>query len=203
VKKQAAGRRPQAEAEATRQRIVNAARVLFAERGFDSVGLREISEAAGTTHGLVRHHFGTKLGVWQAVADSADRDFAAALGPLLEQDACTDARAAASRFIHRFVEISAEHPDLTRLLMHEGTVRGPRLIYLLRYLSSAHQRLGPMVEALHALGLVTQFSSETLFHFLLFSSAAPFALPSLSSGLIGGKLSARAQAERIIKTLLG
>jgi hypothetical protein len=110
---------------------------------------------------------------------------------------------AATRFINCFIEVSAQQPDLTRLLMHEGTVRGPRLSYLLRYLSSAHQRLGPMVERLHALGLATQFSSETLFHFLLFAGAAPFALPSLSGGLIGSKLSVRGQADRILKTLLG
>jgi TetR/AcrR family transcriptional regulator len=203
VKKRAVGRRPQAEAEVTRQRIVSTARALFAERGFDAVGLREISQAAGTTHGLMRHHFGTKLGVWQAVADSADREFVGALGPLLEQDPSGDARLAAARFIDAFVELSAQHPDLVRLLMHEGTVRGPRLDYLLRYLSSAHRRLSPMVARLHARGLVTQFSSETLFHFLLFSTAAPFALPCLSSGLIGSKLSVREQADRLIKTLLG
>ena len=73
IEKKTTGRRPEVEAEATRQRIVDAARHLFATRGFDAVGLREIADAAGTTHGLLRHHFGTKLAVWQTVADDADR----------------------------------------------------------------------------------------------------------------------------------
>lgn len=203
MEKKAAGRRPEAEAEITRQRILAAARLLFAQRGFDAVGLREIADTAGTTHGLVRHHFGTKMGVWQTVADSADRDFSAALGPVLDWAAEEDARTAAARFIRRFVEVAAQNPDITRLLMHEGTMEGPRLAYLLRYLSSAHRRLGPMVQKLHGCGLLTQFSTKTLFHFLLFSSAAPFAMPSLSAGLLGVDVSVRSQAERITKTLLG
>lgn len=199
----ASGRRPEAEAEETRQRIVSGARRLFAERGYEAVGLREIAGSAGTTHGLVRHHFGTKLAVWQTVADKADRDFSAAIRPMLEAEPGQDAREAAAQFLRRFIEIAAQHPDLTRLLMHEGTLRGPRLTYLLKYLSSAHRQLEPMVQRLHEQGLLTQFSAETLFHFLLFAGAAPFAMPSLSGGLIGDEMSVEAQASRIVKTLLG
>lgn len=203
IEKKAAGRRSEVEAEATRRRIVDAARQLFAARGFDAVGLREIADAAGTTHGLLRHHFGTKLAVWQTVADDADREFSAALSPLLAFDFDQNVREVAVQFIQCFVEIAAQHPDLTRLLLHEGTLAGPRLAYLLKYLSAAHQQLGPMLKKLHAHGLLTQFSTETLFHFLLFSSAAPFALASLSAGLIGAESAVAAQADRITKTLLG
>lgn len=203
IEKKTTGRRPEVEAEATRQRIVDAARHLFAARGFDAVGLREIADAAGTTHGLLRHHFGTKLVVWQTVADDADRDFLTALGPLLVFDFDQNVRTMAAQFIHRFVEMAAQHPDLMRLLLHEGTLDGPRLAYLLQYLSSAHQKFGPMLQKLHADGLLTQFSTKTFFHFLLFSSAVPFAMSSLSAGLIGSDSSVEAQADRITKTLLG
>jgi TetR/AcrR family transcriptional regulator len=201
MEKKTVGRRPEAEAEVTRQRIIEVARQLFAERGFEAVGLREIANRAGATHGLVRHHFGTKLSVWKTVVDCADRDFSAALGPLAALDVSGDIRAAAAQFVHRFVEIAAQHPDLIRLLMHEGTQQGPRLAYLLQFLSSAHKQLAPMVQRLHADGLLKQFSTKTLFHFLLFSSATPFAMSSLSAGLIGAESSVKAQAGRITRTL--
>lgn len=46
--------------EQSKAAILGAARTLFAERGFSAVTVRDIAEAAGVTHGLVHHHFGSK-----------------------------------------------------------------------------------------------------------------------------------------------
>ncbi|GAA5493859.1 hypothetical protein Rhal01_00011 [Rubritalea halochordaticola] len=46
--------------EATRERILEAAEVLFAERGFDGVSLRDITAAALANVAAVNYHFGTK-----------------------------------------------------------------------------------------------------------------------------------------------
>src|SRR3712207_1559717 len=78
-----AGKQSTKAAAETRRAIVYAALTLFADRGFDAVGLRDIAAHAGTTHGLIRHHFGSKEGVWRAVVDAADGAFAAALDPLM------------------------------------------------------------------------------------------------------------------------
>ena len=44
----------------TRDAILDAARDLFAERGFDGASLRAIATAAGVDPGLIRHFFGDK-----------------------------------------------------------------------------------------------------------------------------------------------
>jgi TetR/AcrR family transcriptional regulator len=196
------GRRPKSEAESSRRQIVATARRLFASHGFDAVGVRDIAEQAGTTHGLVRHHFGSKLGVWQAVVDAAEDEYSSALGPLLDNFGQKDVFEEAAFFIRSLAETTAQHADLTRLIMHEGTAGGPRLSYILAHLTSAHQRLGPLLGSLQARGALTQFTSKTLFHFLLFSLSAPFALPALSEGLIGKTLLA-AHADLLVRTLLG
>lgn len=46
--------------EATRERILEAAEILFAERGFDGVSLRDITAAALANVAAVNYHFGTK-----------------------------------------------------------------------------------------------------------------------------------------------
>ncbi|MEV0402723.1 TetR/AcrR family transcriptional regulator [Actinoallomurus sp. NPDC050550] len=51
-------RRRRTPAEA-REEILTAAAALIAERGPDGVGLRQVAEAVGVTHGLVTHYFGT------------------------------------------------------------------------------------------------------------------------------------------------
>lgn len=41
--------------------------MLFAERGFDSVTVRDIAAASGVSVGLINHHFGSKDGLREAV----------------------------------------------------------------------------------------------------------------------------------------
>jgi TetR/AcrR family transcriptional repressor of nem operon len=44
----------------TRERILDVAATLFREKGFDGIGLAEIMQAAGLTHGGFYKHFGSK-----------------------------------------------------------------------------------------------------------------------------------------------
>lgn len=51
----------------TRERILNAAQMLFAERSFTQVSVREITEAAGVGIAAINYHFGTKDGLLHAL----------------------------------------------------------------------------------------------------------------------------------------
>lgn len=55
------------QAEANRQRILREAGQLFRERGFDGIGLAEIMQAAGFTHGGFYNHFESKSELMAAV----------------------------------------------------------------------------------------------------------------------------------------
>ena len=59
---------------ATRRRIIDAGRDLFAEEGFHGVGLEAVAKRAGVTRATVYYHFGSKLGFLDAiVADIEER----------------------------------------------------------------------------------------------------------------------------------
>lgn len=68
VKKQ--GRRSAEDAEKTRRHILNVAKDLFCEFGYSRVSLRNISEKAGISHSLIRHHFGSKEQIWMSIHDT-------------------------------------------------------------------------------------------------------------------------------------
>jgi AcrR family transcriptional regulator len=60
--------------EETREALIAAARVLFAERGFAAVGTEEIVRAARMTRGALYHHFQGKEDLFRAVYEQVERD---------------------------------------------------------------------------------------------------------------------------------
>lgn len=73
---------PRGDAEATKARILAAARRLFAEQDLASVSIRDIAAAAGVSHGLVQRYFGTREEMVAAIIRREVDDFAAAPPPL-------------------------------------------------------------------------------------------------------------------------
>ncbi|CAM2914514.1 TetR/AcrR family transcriptional regulator [Vibrio mytili] len=67
------GRRSAETAEQTKCLILKVAADMFCELGYERVSLRNISEKAGVSHSLIRHHFGSKEKIWQAVTDAMDK----------------------------------------------------------------------------------------------------------------------------------
>lgn len=58
-----------ANGDQTRARILDAAEVLFGERGFAAVSLRDITTRADVTLALASYHFGTKEKLFEAVVE--------------------------------------------------------------------------------------------------------------------------------------
>lgn len=63
-----------AQARATRQILIEAARGLFAQKGFHATATQEIVEVAGVTRGALQHHFPRKEDLFRAVFEQAGRD---------------------------------------------------------------------------------------------------------------------------------
>ena len=59
----------QAQADARREQLLLAARVLFAERGVRATTVREIARAVGVTEGVLYHYFPSKSALARAVVD--------------------------------------------------------------------------------------------------------------------------------------
>ena len=55
----------------TRQRLVDAAAKMFADKGFDNVTVREICKASNANVAAVNYHFGDKAGLYRAVVMKA------------------------------------------------------------------------------------------------------------------------------------
>ncbi len=68
------GRRTQAESERTKVRVLDRSEQLFSRRGFGGVSLREVALECDVQHRTIQHHFGSKLGLYQAVLSRWDAE---------------------------------------------------------------------------------------------------------------------------------
>ena len=123
---QASGVR-KARREATRARIISAALKVFAEKGFDGAGTREIAGLAKVRQGLIGHYFTSKESLWKEAVTGLFDDFA---GRMVAASNGRDFEQALREGIRIYVRFSAERPEHARIMQHAGTQRGPLLTWL-------------------------------------------------------------------------
>ncbi|WP_029462626.1 TetR family transcriptional regulator [Serpentinimonas barnesii] len=78
-------RQTKAEAELTRQRLLDAAELLFLERGVSRTSLHDIAAAAGATRGAIYWHFQDKADLFNAMMERATLPLEQAFAALDEQ----------------------------------------------------------------------------------------------------------------------
>ena len=86
-KEGAPGRRSREESERTRTRILDRAEGLFARKGFQGVSVRELASASGVRPFTLQHHFGSKLGLYQAVLCRWDEELSNRIALRLSSEA--------------------------------------------------------------------------------------------------------------------
>ena len=67
MRKEAKGKRRRLQHGEAHDRILDAAERLFAEKGYDAVSFRDLTEAAGVSLSAIHYHFGSKLAVFSEI----------------------------------------------------------------------------------------------------------------------------------------
>jgi len=123
------GRPPAAKADETRKRIVNAARQVFSEHGYDGATFQAIAEIADLTRPAINHYFSSKRVLYREVVDQTNelvvragieraRNESTMVGRLsafisVAQQAEAKIPATAAFLVTAVME-SQRHPELTR-----------------------------------------------------------------------------------------
>ncbi len=107
----------------TRAALIDAARQLFAEKGFVATGTPEIVKLAGVTRGALYHHFADKNALFQAVVEAESRQVATEISQATaSQDSAIQALRDGSKAYFR----AMQGPGRVRLLLLDGpSVLGP------------------------------------------------------------------------------
>jgi AcrR family transcriptional regulator len=161
-----APRRERADAARNRQKILAAARRLFAERGVAEVTMEEIARAAGVGKGTLFHRFGDRAGLALALLDDQERGLQESIlrgPPPLGPGATAAERLHA--FLGALLDFTVQHADL--LIAADGGRSGGR--YLTGAYSSWHQHTALLLSELRP-----GSDTEVLAHIVLAPLAADF-----------------------------
>jgi AcrR family transcriptional regulator len=108
-----APRRERADAARNREKVLAAARRLFAERGVANVTMEQVARAAGVGKGTVFHRFGDRAGLALALLDDGERELQEAVlhgPPPLGPGA--PARERLGAFLDAMLDFTVDHADL-------------------------------------------------------------------------------------------
>ena len=139
--------------EITGAGILQGALEHFARYGFEGASVRDIAAQAGVNHGMIRHIYGTKEGLWRAAITflferldrevNLDTEIGAGLGD----------RELFVTYIHRYVRYCARHPEHARIMIQQSSLSGPTLEWTTRrFIRSRYAVAGPIIERLRAQG---------------------------------------------------
>ncbi len=183
-------------AEETRRDLMQAARALFAERGYAAVGTEEIASAARMTRGALYHHFrGGKRDVFRAVLEEMEGELTQTVAE--SALAAPDAWQALLEGCSAFLDACAD-PQLMRIVTVEapgvlgwGEWREIDTSYGLGLMEAALQRARDA-------GLLRPAPVKTLAHVLL----AALAEAALVMANADDVIAARNEAEQVLLALL-
>lgn len=97
----------------SRDRILRTATALFAEKGYDSVSLRDITAAAGVNISMISYYFGSKKGLYDAALAAQLSE----LSSLLSMDAdAMDPRTLVREYAERAIRAHEKNPHLLKYI---------------------------------------------------------------------------------------
>lgn len=102
----------------TRRRLLDAAELEFAQKGFAGARLRDVAAVAGVQQALIHHYFGDKGGLYRAVVDRAIADTAEGGWRILEQE--RELQTTLEAFVDLLVRFYATHANLLAILRMEA-----------------------------------------------------------------------------------
>jgi AcrR family transcriptional regulator len=114
----------------TRDRILDVAEKLFAERGLAGTAVRDIARAADLTPASLYNHFDGKQDLYDAVIERGVRPLLAVIQALPARENSAEN---IDDTINAIMTHLAEHPHLGRLIHHETISGGDSLKGLVRY----------------------------------------------------------------------
>lgn len=102
-----------------REQLIEIARAVFAERGYDGAAIEEIAVRAGVSKPIVYEHFGGKEGLYAVVVD---RDVTLLMTMMRQALSSGSPRRLLEQAAMAFLDFVEQHPDGFRILVRDSPI---------------------------------------------------------------------------------
>ncbi len=198
--------RPRAGEEIDLAPLLQAALEAFAETGYDGTSVRELSRRLGVSHGLLTARFGSKEGLWFAAMEHALAEAEQTWRQVADSPGLDDLEALRLALVQQ-VMFSAAHPQVLRIMSHEGAIDSPRVRFVVdRFVNPLRPGVERLLARLVAAGRIRPVPYATLHFLLVAGGGAMFANP-VEAALLGAPAHPnakhiRAHAEAVADVLI-
>jgi TetR/AcrR family transcriptional regulator len=198
--------RPRAGEEIDLARLLQAALDAFAETGYDGTSVRELSRRLGVSHALLTARFGSKEGLWFAAMEHALAQAERTWREVANSPGLDDLEALRQGLVRQVI-FSAEHPQVYRIMSHEGAIDSPRVRFVVdRFVNPLRPGVERLLARLVAAGRIRPVPYATLHYLITAGGGALFANP-VEAALLGAPAhpdaqDIRAHAEAVADLLI-
>ncbi|MDT9688597.1 TetR/AcrR family transcriptional regulator [Streptomyces sp. P9(2023)] len=169
--------RPRAGEELDATRLLLAALDAFAEKGYDGMSVRELARRIGVSHALLTARFGSKEGLWFAAMEHALTKTEHVWREATNSPDLDDLEALRQGVV-RQVMFAATHPQVQRIMNHEGATDSPRVHFIVdRFINPLRPLVEQLLDRLIASGRIRPLPYATLHYLVVGGGGALFASP--------------------------
>lgn len=166
-------RRVQQRSIDTRQAILDAALIEFAERGFDGASTRRIGERAELDYTLIKYHYRTKDVLWKSTAEYAFEQLYVVWNNLIAADTPVSAGEQLRVAFRAVLRFTIEHPAFTHFMLRENQAASPRLPWLAtNILSRSRENVMPLISEAQAGGELIAGDPDQIYYMLIGMTSA-------------------------------
>ncbi len=190
-KKRKLGKQSREVSEKTKETVLKAALKVFSREGFYNTKLRDIADVAGTTHSLIRHHFGSKYDLYKAVVDFGLYIHEDRLRRVIKLHKSDDPVELFRDFIVSYVSTIAKNPELSNIKMRNNVSTSPLFDYLIERQKQLHTIVEPVFKKVQKLGYFEDFEHDSFFVYLHALVETPVVMMDMGKKLLGQNLVSR------------
>jgi len=172
--------------EEARELILRAALECFGAFGFEGTSTRAVAERANVTHTLVLYYFDSKERLWTSTIEYVLRAYSDEISELFTDVTAQNAHLVLLSYIEKFVRLSAQYPQVHRILTMEGNSTSDRMYWVIeKFIRNMFDNVVRVIKIGQNGGKIRQCDPARLYYYIIAAGGTPFTLATEYSAMTG------------------
>ena len=167
----------------TEQIVLNAARKVFTQKGFDGARMQDIADEAGINKSLLHYYFRSKNKLFEAIFKDALGTLLPPMVSILVSDLPLFEKI--SHFTDKYIDILSKNPDIAGFVLHELKINPHRLLGALTQTGMDLSIIGNQLQQEATAGNIRPIETGHFVANLISMCVFPFMARQVFIGLLG------------------